>query len=58
MVVCGDDDIPAFRDAARWYQRAIFGSQLVWLAGTRHASVLQAGDRAVALLRSHLGGPR
>jgi 3-oxoadipate enol-lactonase len=55
MVVCGDEDIPSFRDAARWCQRAIPGAQLVWLVGTRHASVLQAGDRAVALLRNHLG---
>ena len=55
LVICGDDDIPSFLDAARWLAGHIAGARLAWLPGARHASVLEHPDRTVALLREFLG---
>ena len=50
LVVCGDDDIPSFLDAARLLSSEITGAKLSWIPQARHASVLEqpeAGLRAI-----------
>ena len=54
IVVCGDDDIPSFLDAARQLAGSIPDARLEWISGTRHASVLEKPADAVVLLRSFL----
>jgi 3-oxoadipate enol-lactonase len=54
LVVCGDDDIPSFLDAARQLAGSIPDTRLEWISGTRHASVLEKPADAVALLGSFL----
>ena len=54
LVICGDDDIPSFLDAARWLESNIKGAQLAWLAKARHASVIERPSEALALLRKFL----
>jgi 3-oxoadipate enol-lactonase len=41
LVVCGDQDIPAFLDAARWLADVIRGARLAWLKPARHCSILE-----------------
>jgi 3-oxoadipate enol-lactonase len=53
LVICGDDDIPSFLEAARWLAENIGGARLSWLAGARHASVLE--HPVLSLLREFLG---
>ena len=55
LVVCGEQDIPSFIDAARWLAGAIAGAQPCWLAPARHASVLEQPDAFVAAARRFLG---
>jgi 3-oxoadipate enol-lactonase len=54
LVICGDDDIPSFRDAAEWLADHIESAKLAWIEGARHASVLERPDRACTLLREFL----
>ena len=54
LVVCGDDDIPSFRDAARWLAATIPHAELAWLKGARHASVIEQPDAARRLMRNFL----
>ena len=54
LVVCGDDDIPSFLDAARWLEASIKGARLAWIPGTRHASVLEQPDVAGQLIGDFL----
>lgn len=54
LIVCGDDDIPSFLDAARWLTENIHGAQLEWIAKAKHASVIERPDQALALLRNFL----
>jgi 3-oxoadipate enol-lactonase len=54
LVICGDDDIPSFLDAARWLAERIKGARLEWLPGARHASVLEQPEQTVRLLREFL----
>jgi 3-oxoadipate enol-lactonase len=54
LVVCGDDDIPSFRDAARFLASAIPGARLAWIAGARHASVIEHPAHALRLMREFL----
>ena len=56
LVICGDDDIPSFLDAARWLERNIKGARLAWLAKARHASVIERPSEALALMRKFLRG--
>lgn len=56
LVICGDDDIPSFLDAARWLENNIKGAHLAWLARARHASVIERPSEALALMRTFLGG--
>ena len=51
MVVCGDNDIPSFLDAAHWLTDNIADARLCWIPKTRHASVLEAPERALQLMR-------
>ena len=57
LVVCGDDDIPSFLDAARWLAAQIAGARLAWIKEARHASVLERPEQALALLREFLAAP-
>jgi 3-oxoadipate enol-lactonase len=54
LVVCGDDDIPSFLDAARWLAATIPHTELTWLAGARHASVIEQPEAARRLMREFL----
>jgi 3-oxoadipate enol-lactonase len=54
MVICGDDDIPSFLNAARWLQQNIANATLEWIPGTRHASVIEKPEHAIRLLRGSL----
>lgn len=54
LVICGDDDIPSFLDAARWLSATIAGAELSWIPGTRHASVIEDPQSAVRIMKSFL----
>jgi 3-oxoadipate enol-lactonase len=54
LVVCGDDDIPSFLDAARWLAATIRSAELAWIKGAKHASVLESADEARRLMRTFL----
>jgi len=54
LVVCGEEDIPSFLDAARWLAANIPGAKSAWLARARHASVLERPQEALTLLRAFL----
>jgi 3-oxoadipate enol-lactonase len=41
LVVCGENDVPPFLDAARWLAANLPQAQLRWLGPARHASVLE-----------------
>jgi 3-oxoadipate enol-lactonase len=56
LIVCGEQDVPPFLDAARWLNAAIAGSRIQWLAPARHASVLQQPAAFVAAARVFLAG--
>ena len=57
LVVCGDDDIPSFLDAARRLSSMIGGAKLSWIPEARHASVLEQPDAGVRLIREFLRNP-
>lgn len=50
LVLCGDDDIPSFLDAARLLAADISGAELTWIAGTRHASILEKPQEALKMI--------
>ena len=54
LVVCGDDDIPSFLEAARWLAAEIPRAELAWIKGAKHASVLEQPDEARRLMRTFL----
>jgi 3-oxoadipate enol-lactonase len=54
LVVCGDEDIPSFLEAARWLSTAIRGAKLAWIAAARHASVLEKPKEAIAVFTDFL----
>jgi len=54
MVVCGEQDIPSFLDAARWFESAIAGARLQWLGPARHCSILEQPDSFRKILRDFL----
>jgi len=56
LVVCGDDDIPSFLDAARWLAATVPHAELAWIEGAKHASVLEQPDEARRLMRTFLQG--
>jgi 3-oxoadipate enol-lactonase len=54
LVVCGEEDIPSFLDAARWLAANISDAKCAWIARARHASVLERPEEGVSLLRRFL----
>jgi len=54
LVVCGEQDIPSFLDAARWLAREIAGAKLSWLSPARHASVLEQPEAFLRLIAEFL----
>ena len=54
LVICGDDDIPSFLDAARWLSANVAGAELSWIPGTRHASVIENSQNAVRTMKTFL----
>jgi pimeloyl-ACP methyl ester carboxylesterase len=54
LVVCGEDDIPSFLDAARWLAANIAGAKGAWIPRSRHASILERPEEGVRLLREFL----
>lgn len=56
LVMCGDDDLPSFLESARWLSASIANARLSWIAGTRHASVLEKPQEAIAIMKSFLLG--
>ncbi len=54
LVICGDDDIPSFLDAARWLAANIANAELSWIPGTRHASVIEDPETAVRIMKAFL----
>jgi 3-oxoadipate enol-lactonase len=54
LVICGNEDIPSFLEAARWLQENIAEAKLEWIPGTRHASVIEKPEHAIQLLRGFL----
>jgi 3-oxoadipate enol-lactonase len=57
LVVCGDDDIPSFLDAARLLSSRISHATLSWIPQARHASVLEQQDTGLQLIRDFLRAP-
>jgi 3-oxoadipate enol-lactonase len=55
LVICGNDEIPPFLDAARWLEANIRGARLQWLSPARHASVLQQPEAFVRAASDFLG---
>jgi 3-oxoadipate enol-lactonase len=56
LVLCGEQDIPSFLDAARSLEREITGARLAWLSPARHASVLEQPAAFVRIAREFLQG--
>jgi 3-oxoadipate enol-lactonase len=54
LVLCGDDELPPFKDAARWLQENIGRAQLQWLSPARHASILERPQQFAERARSFL----
>jgi pimeloyl-ACP methyl ester carboxylesterase len=56
LIFCGSDELPPFKEAARWLSQNIKGAELEWLSPARHASILEQPlpfvDRARAFLSS------
>jgi 3-oxoadipate enol-lactonase len=55
LIVCGDQEIPPFLDAARWLEANIRGARLALLSPARHASVLQQPEAFVRAASEFLG---
>jgi 3-oxoadipate enol-lactonase len=55
LVVCGNDESDAFKDAARWLAQHIAGARLEFIPQAAHASVLEQPVAIEALLRGFLG---
>jgi len=56
LVICGDDDIPSFLDAARLLSARITRATLSWIPHARHASVLEQPDIGLQLIGDFLRG--
>jgi 3-oxoadipate enol-lactonase len=54
LVMCGDDDIPSFLDAARLLSSRIPRATLSWVSHARHASVLEQPDIGMQLIGEFL----
>jgi pimeloyl-ACP methyl ester carboxylesterase len=56
LVICGDDDIPSFLDAARLLSSRIPRATLSWVPHARHASVLEQPAIGLQLIGEFLRG--
>jgi 3-oxoadipate enol-lactonase len=56
LIVCGDQESPAFQDAARWLENNIRDARFAWLSPARHASVLEHPAEFVRLARDFFSG--
>jgi pimeloyl-ACP methyl ester carboxylesterase len=56
LVICGDDDIPSFLDAARLLSSRIPRATLSWVPHARHASVLEQPATGLQLIGEFLRG--
>jgi 3-oxoadipate enol-lactonase len=54
LVVCGDNDVPPFLDAARWLTETIPHARLSWLGPARHASILEQPEAFCRVVREFL----
>ena len=54
LVVCGDNDVPPFLDAARWLTETIPQARLAWLGPARHASILEQPEAFCRAMREFL----
>jgi 3-oxoadipate enol-lactonase len=54
LLLCGDQDIPSFLEAARWLARNIEKARLEWLAPARHASILEQPEAFLRIIRQFL----
>jgi 3-oxoadipate enol-lactonase len=54
LVVCGENDVPPFLDAARWLAETLPQAQLRWLGSARHASVLEQPEAFRQALKEFL----
>ncbi|MGH7095558.1 MAG: alpha/beta fold hydrolase [Stellaceae bacterium] len=54
LVVCGDQESAAFKDAARWLAASITGARLQFLSPARHASVLEQPQAFLAAAQGFL----
>lgn len=55
LVLCGDHESLAFREAADWLARSIAGARLAWVPNAAHASVLEQPGWMEQVLREFLG---
>ena len=54
LVVCGENDVPPFLDAARWLAENVPKARLAWLGPARHASILEQPDAFCRCLKEFL----
>jgi 3-oxoadipate enol-lactonase len=54
MVICGEDEGEAFKDAAHWLCEHVAGARLEMIPSAGHASVLEQPERIEKLLRDFL----
>lgn len=54
MVICGEEEGQAFKDAAHWLRNNIAGARLEMIPSAGHASVLEQPERIEGLLREFL----
>lgn len=54
LIICGDDDIPSFHDAAEWLAANLKESHLVWLGPAKHASILEQPEMFCRSVRDFL----
>jgi 3-oxoadipate enol-lactonase len=55
LVLCGEQELAAFQEAARWLAATIAGACLVWLGPAKHCSILQQPQEFRRALRAFLG---
>ena len=54
LIVCGEQDVPPFLDAARWLAANVARARLAWLGPARHASILEQPQAFRRVLREFL----
>lgn len=56
LVLCGDQDLPHFRESAPALAHGVVDGRLVWLSPAHHASVLEQPAQFVGAVDEFLGG--